>query len=456
MSLTAPMMTSRKLRCADRLRCGRVRAMTEMTIIVIPADIQAPAIAAAHTLLRQEDRMRKVYRYGFDTPDRLEPIALLATLRAEQPVARITLPYGEDAWLVTRHESVKTVLGDPRFSRATVVAAGDRTPRAGPFNPTPNPFSVTDPPHHARLRKLVAGVFGRLAVELRRPRAEQVAGELIDDMIAVGPPVDLIQAFAIQFPTLMIGEVLGVPQPDRLQVRDWTLPVLSYWSRTKHEVDRAHRRMREYVSSLVARKREHPEADLLSTLVSHIDRQEIAEAEAIAVGVSMLLNDSTANQIGSFLYVLLTHPDQLAWLRANPSRVPDAVEELLRFAPLTPDKPGGGQGNVRMALADVELDGVCIRAGDFVVTSITSANRDERIFVDSHEIDLGRTPNPHMAFGHGPHHCPGDKLARMWLQVAVSCLLTRFSNPQLAVPADEVPWKVGTVNRGPAALQVTW
>lgn len=400
--------------------------------------------------------MRKVYRYGFDTPDRLEPIALLAALRAEEPIARITLPHGEDAWLVTRHQSVRTVLGDPRFSRAAVVAAGDRTPRAAPFIPTPNPFSVTDPPHHARLRKLVAAVFTRLGVEQRRPRAEQVAGELIDDMIATGPPVDLIQAFAIQLPTLMIGEVLGVPHADRLQVRDWTLPVLSYWSRTKQEVDRAYLRMRDYVSSLIARRREHSEADLLSTLVSHIDRQDTTEAEVIAAVVSMLLNDSTANQIGSFLYILLGHREQLTWLRANPSRVPDAVEELLRFAPLTPDKPGGGQGNVRMAIADVELDGVCIHAGDFVVTSITSANRDERAFADPHEIDLGRAPNPHMAFGHGPHHCPGDKLARMWLQVAVSCLLARFPQLELAVPVDEVPWKVGTVNRGPAALQVTW
>ena len=401
--------------------------------------------------------MRKIYRYGFDAPYRLDPTPLYGMLRSEEPVARVTPPYGEEAWLVTRHESVKTVMKDPRFSRAAVVASGERTPRVTEFVPPANPISATDPPEHTRLRKLISGVLTRLAVEQRRPRAQQIAGELIDEMIAIGPPLDVISAFAVPFQTLIMGEIFGVPQSDRLQFREWTIPVVSQWSCTKQQVDAAYARMREYLGSLIARKREQPGDDLMSTLVlSHVDQQQITESEVINLAISLLVNDSVVNQLGSSLYLLLTHPDQLGWLRANMPQVPEAVEELLRFAPLTADIPIGGQGHVRMAMEDIELDGVHIRAGEFVMPSINSANRDERVFVDPHKLDLTRTSNPHIAFGIGPHHCLGEKLGRMEMQVAVDSLLTRFPNLALAVSVDEVPWKIGMSSRGPAALPVTW
>jgi len=401
--------------------------------------------------------MRKTYRYGFDAPYRLEPTPLYGMLRSEDPVARVTPPYGEEAWLVTRHESVKTVMKDPRFSRAAVVASGERTPRVTEFVAPTNPISAVDPPEHTRIRKLISGVFTRLAVEQRRPRARQITGELIDEMIAAGPPRDVISAFAAPFQTLIVGEIFGVPRSDRLQFREWSAPVMSQWSCTKQQIDAAYAQMREYLASLIAQKREQPGDDLMSMLVlSYVDQQQITEREAINLAISLLVNDSVVNQLASGLYLLLTHPDQLAWLRANMSRVPDAVEELLRFAPLTADIPIGGQGHVRMAMEDIELDGVHIRAGEFVVPSINSANRDERVFDEPHRLDLTRASNPHIVFGHGTHHCVGEKLARMEMQVAVESLLTRFPNLALAVPVDEVPWKKGTVTRGPAALQVTW
>jgi nocardicin N-oxygenase len=401
--------------------------------------------------------MRKVYRYGFDPSHRLDPTPLYSTLRSEEPVARVTLPHGEDGWLVTRHESVKTVLKDPRFSRAAVVAAGERIPRATEFVPLIDLMSSLDPPDHTKLRKLIPGVFTRLAVEQRRPRAQQVAGELIDEMIAGGPPLDLVSAFAVPFQTLIMGEIFGVPQSDHLQFREWARPAATRGNFTRQQRDAAFARMCEYVSSLVARKREQPGDDLLSTLVlSGIDQQQITERDVVYFAVNLLVNGTVANQIGSCCYLLLTYPDQLGWLRANMSQVPEAVEELLRFVPLAPDIPGGGQGHVRMAMEDVEIDGVCIRAGEFVLPSITSANRDEQVFVDPHKLDLSRTRNPHIAFGHGLHHCLGEKLARMELQVAVSSLLTRFPNFALAVSVDEVPWRQGMASRGPTELPVTW
>lgn len=399
--------------------------------------------------------MRKVYRYAFDPAYRLEPTPLYATLRAEEPVARVKLPYGEEGWLVTRHESVKTILNDARLSRAAVVAAGQRSPRTGAFPVLTNPMSAVDPPELARLRRFVVGSLTRHRAELHRPRAQQVANELIDDMIAAGSPVDAIDAFAIRFPTMLFGEVLGVPQSDRIQFRDWALPLLSQTG-SRQETDAIYTRLRGYIRSLAARKREQPEDDLLTTFVQAQADEQLTEDEVVGIAVALLVNDSVANQVGSCLYLLLTHPDQLAWLRAHMSRVPQAVEELLRFAPLAPDAPAGGQGHIRMAMEDIEIEGVLIRAGEFVLPSIASANRDERVFADADKLDLTRSPNRHIAFGHGPHRCPGEKLGRMEMQVAMSSLVTRFPDLRLAMPVDEVPWKKHMVSRGPTKLLVAW
>jgi cytochrome P450 len=184
-------------------------------------------------------------------------------------------------------------------------------------------------------------------------------------------------------------------------------------------------------------------------LQSQADEQQVTEEESINIVVGLLLNKSIAIQIGSCLYLLLTHPDQLAWLRANMSQVPQAVEELLRFAPLATYAPVGAQGHIRMATENIELDEVLIRAGDFVLPSIVSANQDERVFADAHKLDLTRASNRHIVFGHGTHRCPGEKMARMEMQVAVGSLLTRFPNLRLAVPVDEVPWKMDRLSRGP-------
>jgi nocardicin N-oxygenase len=400
--------------------------------------------------------MRKVHRYGFDPPHRLEPTPLYAQLRSEEPVARIKLPYGEESWLVTRQESIKAVMTDPRISRAAVMASGDRIPRVTPAPYHSNPLSAVDPPEHTRLRKLVAGAFTRQRAEERRPRAQEIADELINDMIAAGPPVDFNMAFAIPFPLTLIGEIFGIPESDRHQFRNWAVPVLNQ-RYARQEVDAALRQMRGYVTELIARKREQPTADLLSTLVqTDVDTGRVTEAELANLIVSLVLNDSVANQLNSFFFLLLTRPDQLAWLRANMSHVRQAVEELLRFAPLSPDNPSGGQGHIRMATADMEIDGVRISAGDYVQISITSANRDERVFTDPEKLDFTRTPNRHIAFGHGTHRCPGEKLGRMEMQVAVASMLTRFPNLRLAVPEDEVPWKLRMVSRGPEELMVEW
>jgi cytochrome P450 len=396
--------------------------------------------------------MSKVYSYGFEDPDRLEVTPLYAQLRSEEPVARVQLPHGEEGWLVTRHAAVKTVLADPRFSRTAVVAAHDRTPRSGPLPLRSNPLSV-NPPEHTRLRQPVATGLGRQQSELFRPRAQQIADELIAGMIADGPPADIVDAFATRFLTASMGDFLGVPRSDSIKFRDWSAPTRSQTAYSGEEIEAAYARMREYLVWLVARKREQPGDDLLSSL---LQLKHYTDEELVNIMASLLLNDSVSNQIANCLYLLFIHPDQLAWLRGSMSDLPRAVEELLRFVPLSPDSAGAAQGHVRMATEDLELDGATIHAGDFVVPSIVSANRDEQVFADAHKLDLTRPRCPHIAFGHGYRRCPGDKVSRMLMQVALGSLLTRFPHLQLAVPAPEVPWKVGMITRSPAKLLVRW
>jgi cytochrome P450 len=399
--------------------------------------------------------MPKVYRYGFDAPYRLELTPLYDQLRSEEPVARVQLPYGEQGWLVTRHASVKTVLADQRFSRTAVVAAHERTPRSSPLPLRHNPLTV-DPPEHTRLRQPVATGLGRLQSELFRPRAQQIADEFIDGIIAGRPPVDLVDAFATRFPITAMGDLLGVPRSDSVKFREWSTPTRSQTGYTKEQIEAALARMREYLTSLVTRKREQPDDDLLSSLLHLKSDRQYTDEEIVSIMTSLLLNDSVANQIVNCLYLLFTHPDQLAWLRAHISELPQAVEELLRFVPLSPDSPGAAQGHVRMATEDFTIDGATIRSGDFVVPSIVSANRDEQVFAEAHKLDLTRPRCPHIAFGHGYRRCPGDKVSRMLMQVALGSLLTRFPNLRLAAQVHEVPWTLGMITRSPAQLMVHW
>jgi cytochrome P450 len=401
--------------------------------------------------------MRRVYDYGHEEPYRLDPTPLYARLRSEEPVARVSPPYGEDGWLVTRYESVKTVLHNPSFSRAAAVEQGDRLPRASAHVPKVNPISATDPPEHSRRRQLVSGAFTKHKAQKHQARTEEIANELIDELISAGQPADLNYGFAKRFPILSLAEVLGVPRSECVQVKAWTAPIVTRHGHTEAEISAAHAKLEEYLAALLARRREHPEDDFISTLVQSQQRKgRYTDDELVFLLGSLLINDSVASHLSGALYLLLTHPEQLAWLRENMHHLPYAMEELLRFAPQSPDIPSAGQGHVRYAVEDIEIDGVKVHAGEWVLPSIISANRDERAFPDADRLDLTRARSRHIAFGFGTHHCPGAALSRMQLQVAYTTVLARFPNISLAVPPDEVPWKVGRVTRGPERLLVNW
>jgi nocardicin N-oxygenase len=399
---------------------------------------------------------RKPYLYSHGDPHGLDPDPLYAMLRPTEPFARVQLPYGREAWLATRYDTVKSVLGDPRFSRAR--AANGDAPRSTPIWPRADAMVSLDPPEHTRLRRLVTAAFTVRRVERLRGRAEEVVEGLLDNLVEHGSPVDLVQQFAVSLPITMICEILGVPFADRGLFQSWSVAQLSTTAYTQDEIHEGHQQLRAYLATLVARRREQPSDDLLSALVLARDNgDQLSEDELVTQGVMLLSAgyETTANQLANFAYALLTHPKQLAWLREDLSRMPTAVEELLRFVPLATGAPSS-QGHARVATTDVEIEGVPVCAGEAVLPAVNSANRDERVFTNPDELDLSRVDNPHVAFGYGPHRCLGAHLARMELQVALAGLLGRFPELRLAVQADQVEWKKGMLVRGPKELPITW
>ncbi|GAB3544623.1 cytochrome P450 [Actinopolyspora lacussalsi] len=389
--------------------------------------------------------------YPFSAPDRLRLDPFYAELRKQEPVSRVQLPYGEAAWLATRYSDVRTVFADPRFSRAATVDKDE--PRARPI-PQQTGILTMDPPEHTRLRKLVAKAFTARRVEQLRPRAQRIADDLSRAMRRGGPPLDLVEEFALPLPITVICELLGVPYEDRTDFRVWSDAFLSTSKLSEQQVNDYIGQMRAYMAGLVEQRREHPADDLLSALIQARDEQDkLSETELLDLSVGLLVagHETTATQIPNFVYVLLTHPEELDWLRADPERIPAAVEELMRFVPL-----GVNAAFPRYALEDVELGGVLIRAGEPVLASLASANRDESVFEDADQLDLRRDSNSHIGFGHGPHHCLGAQLARMELQVALGTLLRDFEDLRLAVDEPDVSWKTGMLVRGPRNLPVTW
>lgn len=390
-------------------------------------------------------------RYPFSDPDRLNLDPRYAQLRRDEPLTRIRLPFGEPAWLATRHADVRTVLGDPRFSRAASV--GRDEPRNSARQQDTGILAM-DPPEHTRLRRLVAKAFTARRVEQLRPRTRAMADELVDGMLAAGPPADLVEHLATPLPIRVICDLLGVPVTDQDRFHTWSEAIVSTTSLTPEVAQQYIDNLFAYMGELIARRRREPTDDLLGAMVRARDADDrLAEDEVVQLAAGLLAagHETTVTQIPNFVYVLLTHPDEWDRLRAEPALVPSAVEELMRFVPL-----GASSAFARYALEDVELGGVLVRAGEPVVVSISSANRDETVFAEPDRLDLTRQANPHLGFGHGVHHCIGAQLARMELQVVLETLVDRTPGLRLAVPEPELTWKSGLLVRGLVAMPVSW
>ncbi|MFF0626352.1 cytochrome P450 [Streptomyces sp. NPDC004296] len=392
-----------------------------------------------------------VRAYPFPRPSATEVPPVYEELRQSAPVCPARFPSGDEGYVVSRHEDVRTVLGDPRFSRAATVAPG--APRLTTVAFEQGGLFTMDPPEHTRLRSLVAREFTPRRVAALTPRMAELTDGLLDAMARHGGPVDVLEALAQPLPVAVICELLGVPPADRADFRDWSEAVLSITALDRAEALARRAALLEYLGSLIAAKRAAPGDDLLSALVAARDeRGRLSERELLTMVLTLLVAgyETTASVLGTAVFTLLRHPGALAALRSSPEQLSAAVEELLRINPI------GDGGPLRVTLEDVELAGCPIPAGSAVIAAVCAANRDPARFPDPAAYRPDRHDGTHLAFGHGPHFCLGAPLARTELRIALGALAARFPGLRLAVPEDRVRMRSGLMLNRLEALPVTW
>lgn len=385
--------------------------------------------------------------YPFSETDGLTLDPTYERLRRDEPVTRVTYPYGGEGWLVTSYEETKFVLGDPRFSRARTV--DQDVPRMQPLIAPGGSILTHDGADHARMRRLVSKAFTVRRIEELRPRAQQITDELLDRL---DNPGDLVEGFTMPFPITIICELLGVPFEDREDFRKWSNQALStVGGYTPEEAMDGVMKLHAYFTDLVAKRRAHPTDDLMSALVAARDNEDrLSEDELVRFGITLLVagHETTANMLANSVVTLFDHPDAMKRLQDHPETLPNAIEELLRFIPL-----GSGAGFPRIATEDVQVGNALVKEGDAVLVVLSSANHDEEMFANSAELDLEREVGQHLQFGHGIHFCLGSQLARMELRVALGTLLRRMPGLRLAEP---VEFRKGSLVRGPLRLVVAW
>jgi len=404
---------------------------------------------------------------SFDTrllsPEYVEsPYATYDLLRAEYPVYWSA---AWSAWLVTRYDDVQTILRDHRrFSnqgRYTLYLS-----QLPPEQQSQLTYLVehyehgglvqSDPPAHTRLRRLVNLAFTPRAVVQMR----ELVAHIVDELLAKAQTRDrleLIGDFAFPLPAIVIAGMLGVPAAERDQFKDWSSKIQRFLgSGNAHfpyalEAQESWRKMNAYFAALLSERRSKPQDDLVSALAAARDHDDsLSEDELVRTCGAMLIagHETTTNLIASGILALLRHPDQLQTLCGEPSLHPRAVEEFLRY-----DSPF--QSVPRTIAEDCDMRGQHLKKGQLVYVMLGAANRDPAQFTHPDQLDIRRTENKHLAFGHGIHHCLGAALARLEAPIALQSLIERFPDLRL-VPDDPPRWKKSMVQRGLERLPLAW
>jgi cytochrome P450 len=386
-----------------------------------------------------------------------DPYPAYAALRA---AGRIHYDRRSDHWLVPHHADVGALLRDRRFGRTYLHVATHqemgRPPEPDYLAPfwqlIRNGMLDREPPDHTRLRRLVAKAFTPRMVERQRPTIQAVVDRLVGQIAAAGGG-DLVADLAEPLSVTVIADLLGVPEPDRPLLRPWSAGICGMYEVDPSEeagrtASRAATEFSDYLRALSRQRRARPADDLITALTMVVDGgDQLTEDELIGTCV-LLLNaghEATVNATGIGWWQLFRHPDQLARLRQDPSLLPRAVDELLRF-----DTPL--QMFERWVLQDAEICGVRVPKGAELGLLFGSANRDPAVFDQPDRLDVGREPNPHLTFGAGTHYCIGAPLGRLELELSFATLLRRL--PALAL-AEDPRWKPTYVLRGLRALRVT-
>ncbi|OEJ34104.1 cytochrome P450 [Streptomyces subrutilus] len=381
-----------------------------------------------------------------------DPPAIFDSLREERPLARMVYPDGHVGWIATSHELVRKVLSDPRFSHNLenfhfpVTRFGK--PVTGSSPEIPGMFIHMDPPRHTRYRRLLTAEFTARRANQLTARVEAVAAEQIEVMREHGGPVDLVTSFAKPLVLRVLSEVVGLPYEERDRYAH-APTVLHDPDSPEEEVAAAFGQVMSFIVEVIERKRKQPGDDLISRLIA--DGQLTTEELCNIVTLLLFAGyETTESGLAVGVFALLHHTDQLAALRADPSKLDAAVEELLRYISINQYEM------YRTALEDIELGGELVKKGDTVTVSLPAANRDPAKFECPHMLDIDRETSGHVAFGFGVHQCLGQNLARVELRAGLSALLREFPDLRLAVAIDEVPLRLKGSVFAVKSLPVSW
>jgi cytochrome P450 len=375
-----------------------------------------------------------------------------AEVAAEGPLQYVTLFTGVPVWLVTGYAEARQLLAHPDVVRSSLDGPHRDHVWDDLTNSMERHMLNANPPDHTRMRKLVSAAFTRRRIELLEPRIREIATELLDEMAAADGPIDLVSAYSYPLPITVISELLGIPAIRRDDFRRWSSIVVNAAVHTPEEYIEAALAMVEFIREMIEDRRvAAPSDDLLSALIAARDGGDRLTTDELTSMVYLLLaagHETTVSLISNGVHALLTHPEQLALLKAEPERLPAAVEELIRYdGPLQAAIP-------YVAKAPIEIAGRTILPGAVIVFALVAANRDDAKFGAGAELDIARADNQHLGFGHGIHHCLGAPLARLEGRIALGMLFDRFPNLRLTEPDGDPRRNPGLLMNGISELSV--
>ncbi|WP_297827071.1 cytochrome P450 [Mycobacterium sp.] len=368
----------------------------------------------------------------------------------EEPGLRRAMFHGNPVWVVSRYQDIRAALVDPRLSAKTIP---DSIMPTDADNKIPVMFARTDDPEHHRIRRMMTGNFTFRRCESMRPHIQEMVDHFLDEMVAMGPPADLVREFALPVPSLVIALLLGVP-PEDLELFQHNTAAGLDQKTSDAEKGQAFGAMYAYIQELVQRKEREPGDDLISRLITeYVATGQLDHATTAMNSVIMMQagHETTANMISLGTVALLQHPSAYARLGQTdePAVIANIVEELMRYLSIVHSQVD------RVATEDLVIGGQLIRAGEFVMMNLPAGNWDTEFVDDPEKFDIDRNTRGHLGFGYGVHQCIGANLARVEMQVAFATLARRLPGLKLAVPPQELSFKYADIY-GMKELPVTW
>lgn len=386
-----------------------------------------------------------------------DPPPAYSWLRENQPVVRVLLASGQPAWLVTAYDDVRSILSDPRVSADINRPGYPILNTAVKHDKKYRAFIHSDAPDHTMFRRLLGKNFVVKRVEAMAPRIQRLVDDQLDHLLSLRQPADFVHEFALPIPSTVLSWVLGVKAEDAPffnRAADDALGGLATDEESRRRSAAGSEALHLYLEGLVDErvKPDVPPDDIIGQMVGAMKEGLCTREEVVQSSVSLTVagHDTTASMVATGMFTLLQHPDQLARLRARPEMIPGAIEELLRYLTIV------HLVVARVAREDIEIGGVTIPAGEGILPLNFSADRDDTRFPDADTFDIDRDARGHVAFGYGVHQCLGQPLARVELRIVFETLLRRVPTLRLAVPVDDLRFKVKSSVNGVAELPVAW